>query len=153
VCYQQSISVWGASAVKPLVITASNPIYIHSTSPIRRYAGSLSFEGRDETLIFFSFSDALANRQISSAIIYTLLDATLHLKAHMEHVINIINRRHRMAQVADWVSVKLQVGLALKVATGEKGIVQEEALIIKSAASHLYFLLYLYDQSPQKARS
>ena len=43
----------------------------------------------------------------------------------------MVNRRHRMAQMAGRASVEFYVGLALK-ARGEKTIVQEEAFVIRT---------------------
>ena len=71
----------------------------------------------------------LAHRQLSAAINYSPLHATLHSKAHVE----VVNRRHRMAQMAGRASVEFYVGLALK-ARGEKqqGQVTEEAFVIRA---------------------
>ncbi|KAF7980217.1 hypothetical protein HWV62_39325 [Athelia sp. TMB] len=91
----------------------ASPIYTHFTSPIRRYA------------------DVLAHRQLSAAIGYTTLHATLHSKSHVERVLEVVNRRHRMAQMASRASVEFYVGLALK-ARGQKGQVREEAFVIRT---------------------
>ncbi|KAF9243101.1 hypothetical protein BU15DRAFT_86519 [Melanogaster broomeanus] len=74
----------------------ASPIYTHFTSPIRRYA------------------DVLAHRQLAASISHTPLHASLHSKAHVERVMDVINRRHRMAQMAGRASVEFYVGLALK---------------------------------------
>ncbi|KAF8075975.1 hypothetical protein FPV67DRAFT_1469928 [Lyophyllum atratum] len=80
----------------------------HFTSPIRRYA------------------DVLAHRQLSAAIGYTSLHATLHSKSHVERVLDVVNRRHRMAQMAGRAS-------ALKSRNErEKGQVREEAFVIRT---------------------
>ncbi|EGN94814.1 hypothetical protein SERLA73DRAFT_171208 [Serpula lacrymans var. lacrymans S7.3] len=93
----------------------ASPIYTHFTSPIRRYA------------------DVLAHRQLSAAIGFWPLHATLHSKAHVERVLDVVNRRHRMAQMAGRASVEFYVGLALK-GRGEKGTgeVREEAFVIRT---------------------
>ncbi|KAG9315316.1 hypothetical protein JVU11DRAFT_4455 [Chiua virens] len=74
----------------------ASPIYTHFTSPIRRYA------------------DVLAHRQLASAISHTPLHASLHSKSNVERIMDMINRRHRMAQMAGRASVEFYVGLALK---------------------------------------
>ncbi|KAG6836902.1 hypothetical protein H0H93_001489 [Arthromyces matolae] len=92
----------------------ASPIYTHFTSPIRRYA------------------DVLAHRQLSAAIGYTSLHATLHSKSHVERVLDVVNRRHRMAQMAGRASVEFYVGLALKNRNeSRKDQVKEEAFVIR----------------------
>ncbi|KAF9073535.1 RNB-domain-containing protein [Rhodocollybia butyracea] len=97
----------------------ASEIYTHFTSPIRRYA------------------DVLVHRQLSAAIGFTPLHATLHSKSHVERVLDVVNRRHRMAQMAGRASVEFYVGLALKgrgeaaKARGE-GEVKEEAYVIRT---------------------
>lgn len=108
----------------------ASPIYTHFTSPIRRYAGkrtNLSSCARELS----SYADVLAHRQLSAAIGYTTLHATLHSKAHVERVLEVVNRRHRMAQMASRASVEFYVGLALK-ARRQKGQVREEAFVIRT---------------------
>ena len=75
----------------------------------------------------------LAHRQLSAAINYSPLHATLHSKGHVERVLEVVNRQDRMAQMAGRASVEFYVGLALK-ARGEKqqGQVTEEAFVIRA---------------------
>jgi len=91
----------------------ASPIYTHFTSPIRRYA------------------DVMVHRQLSASIGYSSLHATLHSKQHVERSLDVINRRHRMAQMASRASVEFYVGLALK-GKGERSIVKEEAFVIRT---------------------
>jgi exosome complex exonuclease DIS3/RRP44 len=82
----------------------------------------------------YSFiTDVLAHRQLSAAIGYSPLHATLHSKPHVERVLDVVNRRHRMAQMAGRASVEFYVGLALK-GRNERGNekVVEEAFVIRT---------------------
>ena len=117
----------------------ASPIYTHFTSPIRRYAGALN------SLYLYAYSlmhqpysgavpapaDVLAHRQLAAAIGYTPLHASLHSKSHVERVLEVVNKRHRMAQMASRASVEFYVGLALK-ARSKKQVVTEEAFVIKA---------------------
>lgn len=75
--------------------------------------------------------DVLVHRQLSAAIGYSTLHATLHSKGHVEQVLGIVNRRHRMAQMAGRASVEFYVGLALK-SRGKGGSTTEEAFVIRT---------------------
>ncbi|CAE6442699.1 unnamed protein product [Rhizoctonia solani] len=77
----------------------------------------------------------LAHRQLAASIGYTPLHATLHTKSHVEQIMSVINRRHRMAQMAGRASVEFYVGLALKARNlaqkGGEGVV-EDAFVIRA---------------------
>ena len=85
------------------------------------------------------YIDVLAHRQLAAAIGYAPLHATLHSKAHVERVLDVVNRKHRMAQMAGRASVEFYVGLALKnrgerekEKKGKVGEVREEAFVIRT---------------------
>ncbi|EEB95127.1 hypothetical protein MPER_05952, partial [Moniliophthora perniciosa FA553] len=68
---------------------------------------------------------------------HTSLHPSLHSKSHVERVMDVINRRHRMAQMAGRASVEFYVGLALKGRIERegptvKGGVAEEAYVIRT---------------------
>ena len=74
--------------------------------------------------------DVLAHRQLAAAINYTSLHPSLHSKPHVERVLDVVNRRHRMAQMASRASVEFYVGLALK-SRSERQVVMEEAEVCR----------------------
>ena len=81
-----------------------------------------------------SFPDVLAHRQLAAAINHTPLHGSLHSKSVVERVLGIVNRRHRMAQMAGRASVEFYVGLALKARGAKDGKdieVVEEAFVIR----------------------
>lgn len=55
----------------------------------------------------------------------------MHSKGHVERSLEVINRRHRMAQMAGRASIEFYVGLALK-GRGDKSFVQEEAFVVRT---------------------
>lgn len=73
----------------------------------------------------------LAHRQLAAAISFSPLHPSLHSKSHVERVLDVVNKRHRMAQMAGRASVEFYVGLALK-ARNERGTVVEEAFVIRT---------------------
>ena len=117
----------------------ASSIYTHFTSPIRRYAGTSPSSYLSLFLKLVNLIDILAHRQLSAAIGYSPLHATLHSKSHVERVLDVVNRRHRMAQMAGRASVEFYVGLALKgrgerdrKAAGQEVQVTEEAFVIRT---------------------
>lgn len=90
-------------------------------------------------------ADILTHRQLAASIGYAPLHPSLYSKSIVERIMDVINRRHRMAQMAGRASVEFYVSLALKVKSErarerrevvmmnqEKGGVQEEAFVIRT---------------------
>jgi len=95
-------------------------------------------------------TDILTHRQLAASIGYAPLHPSLYSKSIVERIMDVINRRHRMAQMAGRASVEFYVSLALKVKSErererrevvvmmkqekekEKGGVQEEAFVIRT---------------------
>ena len=74
------------------------------------------------------------HRELAAAISYSTLHGSLHSKTHVERTLDVVNKRHRMAQMAGRASVEFYVGLALK-ARAEKAApkkVTEEAFVIRT---------------------
>ncbi len=112
----------------------ASDIYTHFTSPIRRYAGICPqfpcMIGIDNP----SLTDVLVHRQLAAALSIEPLHPSLHSKPHVEHVLEVVNRRHRMAQMAGRASVEFYVGLALKAREQREGSEQvfEDAFVIRT---------------------
>lgn len=111
----------------------ASPIYTHFTSPIRRYAGMWPVQHSPPSLyLHLHFSDVLVHRQLAAAIGYTPLHPSLHSKMHVERIMEVVNRRHRMAQMAGRASVEFYVGLALKGRNEREKEVTEDAFVIRT---------------------
>ncbi|KAJ7071550.1 hypothetical protein C8F01DRAFT_1111006 [Mycena amicta] len=85
--------------------------------------------------IYTHFTNVLAHRQLAAAIGYSPLHASLHSKPNVERILEVVNRRHRMAQMAGRASVEYYVGLALKGRNERQGQgqkVTEEAFVIRT---------------------
>ncbi|KAI3619840.1 mitotic control protein dis3 [Moniliophthora roreri] len=120
-CSLRNTSVRDPSAEIPLDIMASQVRSIR-ISPVRS----------DDTQ-----AHVLVHRQLSACIGHTSLHPSLHSRSHVERMMDVINRRHRMAQMAGRASVEFYVGLALKgrierEGSTVKGGVAEEAYVIRT---------------------
>lgn len=82
--------------------------------------------------VHLHFSDVLVHRQLAAAIGYTPLHPSLHSKMHVERIMEVVNRRHRMAQMAGRASVEFYVGLALKGRNEREKEVTEDAFVIRT---------------------
>lgn len=112
----------------------ASPIYTHFTSPIRRYAGMCHIFSCLWIMVADNNEDVLAHRQLAAAINYAPLHASLHSKSVVERTLDVVNRRHRMAQMAGRASVEFYVGLALKARgtrDGKDVEVKEGAFVIR----------------------
>lgn len=85
----------------------------------------------------------LVHRQLAAAIDHSPLHASLHSKDHVEKILDNVNRRHRMAQMASRASVEFYVGLALqgRGASETKGV-QEEAFVIRAFRNGVGVFVY-----------
>ncbi|KAJ7717328.1 hypothetical protein B0H16DRAFT_1799334 [Mycena metata] len=101
-----------------------------------RYVWSL----RARELHLFHESDSTLCRCLGpSTALNGNLHASLHSKSHVEHILEVVNRRHWMAQMTGRASVEYYVGLALK-GRGEKqggGKVTKEAFVIRTFRNSL----------------
>lgn len=107
---QQDLHTFHRKLSPPLipVLASEHPLQ----SPIRRYA------------------DVLAHRQLAASINYTPLHPSLQSKSHVDKTLNVVNKRHRLAQMAGRASVEFYVGLALKSRNQGRSI--EEAFVIRT---------------------
>ena len=130
-CCRPSTSLQEASPARPTVTTAS-PAKSTRTLPVP--SGVTRVRSPLPPLhlpLAHSPQDVLVHRQLSAAIGHTPLHPTLHNKSHVERILDVVNRRHTMAQRAGRASVEFYVGLALQ-NRGEKGRVQEDAFVIRA---------------------
>ncbi|MCO5565852.1 hypothetical protein L7F22_019527 [Adiantum nelumboides] len=102
-------------------------IYTHFTSPIRRMA------------------DVLTHRQLAASIDYEPLAHSLHSKSHVESMLNIVNKRHRAAQMAGRASVEYWVGQSIKRKneTAKHSLI-EEAFVIRAFRNGLAVFAHKY---------
>jgi hypothetical protein len=94
--------------------------------------------------------DVLAHRQLSAAISHTPLHGSLHSKSYVEKTLNVVNRRHRLAQMAGRASVEFYVGLALKARGQRDGNpidVIENAFVIRVFRNGLAVFVSSYVQA------
>jgi exosome complex exonuclease DIS3/RRP44 len=89
------------------------------------------------------------HRQLSAAISYTPLHGSLHSKAYVEKILKVVNKRHRLAQMAGRASVEFYVGLALKARGQQDGKdidVIENAFVIRAFRNGLAVFVSSYVQ-------
>jgi len=90
------------------------------------------------------------HRQLSAAISHTPLHGSLHSKAYVEKILNVVNKRHRLAQMAGRASVEFYVGLALKARGRRDGKdiidVIENAFVIRAFRNGLAVFVSSYVQ-------
>lgn len=78
--------------------------------------------------------DVLVHRQLSAAIEFSPLHASLHSRHWVEQILDNVNRRHRMAQMASRASTEFYTGLALKAREKASGgrLPRESAFVIRT---------------------
>ena len=114
VCCPPSISAPGVS--RP-TRTATTALPLPSTLISRVPSVGMQVRWYDMLQIWdfvHSFADVLVHRQLSAAIGFAPLHNSLHSKLYVEGVMDVINRRHRLAQMAGRASVEFYVGLSLQ---------------------------------------
>ena len=93
-------------------------------------------------------ADVLAHRQLAAAIGHAPLHASLHSKSHVERILDVVNKRHRMAQMAGRASVEFYVGLALKARSARETVI-EDAFVIRTFRNGLGVFVSRYVVRPR----